>query len=185
MISKTPNPQGKGLSLLSELRATQRALASCPAKPVLQLANELFTSMFILNSQFKFKPVTGREYWLYQKDQQFRLSLVSPGEWKHYDFGFPIACCQLLTDMTWSLKLTEEAHGNDDFMRYIEKQRNEFDNRLNTMQQLSQLLPGYQSHLPFYQRAFVSALSYSLGVSMHKANIASLNFEKAKKLEMG
>ncbi len=182
MIRKTPNPQGKGLSLISELRDAQRSLANCPAKPILQLANELFTSMFILHSQFKFKPVAGKDYWLYQKDRQFRLSLVSPDEWRHHGFGFPIACCQLHADMTWSLKLTKAALENDDFMQFIEKQRNEFDNKLNAMQQMSQLLPGFQSHLPFYQRAFVSALSYSLGVSMHKANIASLNYETAKKL---
>ena len=52
---KPANPQGKGsLPVLAELSALRRHLAEVPAKPVQQVANELFTALFVLEADFAF-----------------------------------------------------------------------------------------------------------------------------------
>lgn len=64
-----PNPQGKGLVPVLESLVQSRALISVVAKHINQISSELFTSMFVLHSQFQFKPVMGKQYWLYQRDK--------------------------------------------------------------------------------------------------------------------
>lgn len=176
---KNPNPQGKGLSASTALISALNASSFCPAKSIEQISNELFTSLFILHSRFKFKPVIGKSYWLYQSEKQFRLSMVSPEEWSQQAFGIYIGQCELHVDMIWSLELSEWAKQNDRFSQFLKKKREQFDRQLRQSRSLLDGLPAYQAKLPYYQRAFCSALSYSLSRSMMKSGIARLNYEQA------
>jgi len=175
-----PNPQGKGLSTISGFLATINQRSNAPAKHIHQITDELFTSMFILHSTFKFKPVIGKNYWLYKSPNTFRLSLVSPDEWKNNSFGEYIGRCELHLDITWSLELSEQASSDTEFLQFIETKRLELEHRIQQTERLIDILPGYQQHLPFYQRAYSSALSHSLGISMQKTGIALLNQEMAR-----
>ena len=108
-MSENPNPQGKGLSpILATLEESRAAAAAVPPKHIEQVSTELFTSLFVLESDFRFKPTPGRSYWLYHKRGRFWLSLIPPGEWDETDYGRYIGECSLQPDMTWTLLLADE-----------------------------------------------------------------------------
>lgn len=175
-----PNPQGKGLvpvlATLSETRAMARAV---PPKHIEQITNELFTSLFVLESEFKFRPVAERSYWLYRKSGRFWLSPVGPHEWGPESYGRYIGECELQRDMTWTLALSEEAAGDGALLAFIEQKRNEFENQVRDADAVDDILPGYRSEFSFYRRAHAFALAHSLGASMDKSGIRGLTHEQA------
>ncbi|MEZ5534963.1 MAG: DUF2452 domain-containing protein [Thiolinea sp.] len=180
---KTPNPQGKGvvpvLAVLSE--ATSRRVVL--PKPVEQIAGELFTSMFVLESSFRFKPVPGRSYWLYRDKQGcFKLSLLAPEQWSATIFGQVIGHCVLQDDLTWTLELSAEAAADQGFVDYIAERRQQFGRELHEAQHVDDLLPVFKQSLPFYQRVFASAMAGSLSRSMQLSGIAGLSYEQARGL---
>ena len=180
--NKGANPQGKGLSPVANLLAELPA-KYIPAKSVTQIADELFTSMFVLNSDFAFKPVVGNSYWLYQKQGKFRLSLVSPEQWSEKVYGFCIGCCKLHEDISWTIELTEQAASDEQFTRYLQIRREQFEKNLQNAVTLETALPGYMEKLPFYQRMLTTVLTYSLKTSMNKSGIAALTYDQANQEE--
>ncbi|MCL7419420.1 MAG: DUF2452 domain-containing protein [Methylobacter sp.] len=180
MTSKSPNPQGKGLvPVLESLMQTRKNLAA-PAKDILQIANELFTSLFVLNSQIKFKPIVGRTYWLYRKNGIYGLSLIAPEQWSPSHYGQFIGACELQPDLTWTLELSGQCRGDLALMAEITQQWERFDQKLNTAEHIDDLLPVYIATLPFYSRVLASALAHSLGQSMQKGGISGLSFDQAR-----
>jgi hypothetical protein len=176
--SKQVNPQGKGLSPAASLLAAL-PVERIRAKSVSQIADELFTSMFVLNSDFSFKPVIGSSYWLYQKQGIFRLSLIAPYEWSEQVYGFCIGRCQLHEDVSWTIELTQQAAADDEFNHYLEVRRRQFEQDLLKAEKLEEALPGYLEKLPYYQRVLTSVLTYSLKTSMNKSGIAALTYQQA------
>ncbi len=155
---------------------------SVPAKDVHRIADDLFTSLFILNSQIRFKPVSGQPYWLYRKDDDYRLSLIAPDQWSPAKSGKHIGLCQLHNDLTWTLELSDECRNDGEFVAEITRQRRRFDESMRQAAKLDQVLPVYDGSLPFYPRILASALSYSLRLSMQKCGISGLNFQQAENL---
>ena len=176
-----PNPQGKGLVPVLESLAESRALVSVVAKHINQISSELFTSLFVLHSQFQFKPVIGKSYWLYQRDEKFQLSLISPQEWGGYGFGLFVGECVLQQDITWTLTLDHNASQNKALMDYIEAKRREFEDALISADSVDTVLPFYLEGLPFYQRVYASALANSLKQSMLMSGIQGLSYSQAQK----
>nr|CAA6809687.1 MAG: Unknown protein [uncultured Thiotrichaceae bacterium] len=181
-VIKTPNPQGKGLvPVLAALSAAAYRSTAVP-KQVEQIASELFTSMFVLESSFGFKPVPGRSYWLYRESGHYKLSLLSPEQWSAAVFGEVIGQCVLQNDLTWTLELSSEALGDIEFMDYIAERRRLFGEELQGAETVGDLLPVFQQKLPFYQRVFASAMAGSLGRSMQLSGIKGLSYEEARGL---
>lgn len=180
---KAANPQGKGLSPVIERLTDLQLLAGAPPKHAAQIAAELFTSLFILESNIRFKPVQGRTYWLYQKKERYRLSMIAPDEWSDALSGKFIGACRLLTDLSWSLTLSEEAQNNAAFMAEIFQRRREFIQQLKTALHLEEVLPVYIGSYTFHSRVLASALAYSLGASMKKSGISRLTFDQADHYE--
>ncbi|WP_455209679.1 DUF2452 domain-containing protein [Kaarinaea lacus] len=178
---KNPNPQGKGLTPVLDSIAASRPMVSVPPKHIEQISSELFTSLFVLNSQFQFKPVVGKPYWLYRKEHVFRLSLISPIEWRG-SFGQYVGECQLQRDITWTLILDDQAAKDKDLMQLITEKRAQFEAKLHAADALERILPVFDASLPFYQRLFASALAHSLGVSMKKSGISRLPYQQAQRL---
>jgi len=170
-LKKQANPQGKGLVPILESLAESRALISVVPKHINQISSELFTSLFVLHSQFQFKPVVGKRYWLYQRGKQFQLSLISPDEWGSTGFGLFVGECVLQQDITWTLTLDNNAAKDKALMSYIENKRHEFEQALVTAESVDNVLPFYLDGLPFYQRVYASALSNSLKQSIQKSVI--------------
>lgn len=181
-VIKFPNPQGKGLApALDNLLLTRNNLP-VPAKNIRQIANELFTSLFVLNSQIKFKPVTGQTYWLYRKDKGYRLSLIAPEQWSPAKYGHFIGSCELQPDLTWTLNLADQCLDDQELAAEIARQRERFERRLEQAERIDDLLPVYVETLPFYARVLASALAYSLRQSMLKGGVSGLSFRQAQRL---
>ena len=180
-MKKNPNPQGKGLVPILESLAASRALIPSLPKQINQISSELFTSMFVLHSQFQFKPVVGKPYWLYKLGDRFKLSLISPQEWGSEVFGFFVGECVMQPDITWSLSLDAAAANDESLMDYIQTKQAEFEQALNSAESVDRVLPFYLEGLPFYQRVFASALANSLKNSMILSGIQGLSYDQAQK----
>jgi hypothetical protein len=107
-MNKSANPQGKGVvGILDSMQQAKKHL-QVSAKNIQQISRELFTSLFILNSQIRFKPTTKQTYWLYFKNNQYQLSLIAPGQWAPAKYGRFIGACELQADLTWTLELSDD-----------------------------------------------------------------------------
>lgn len=178
-----PNPQGKGLvPILAVLAEGRSAAALVPPKQIDQVSVELFTSLFVLESDFKFRPVAGQAYSLYKRGGRFWLSRVAPEEWHESAYGQFVGRCELHRDMTWTLELSAEADEDSELVEYIRAKRAALDEKIQSVDALDDILPGYNESLPFYQRAHSYALAHSLRNSMKKSGIVTLPFSEAKGL---
>ena len=183
-MAKNPNPQGKGGSLvLNTLDAHRDLAATLPAKPVDQVSAELFTSLFVLESRFRFKPVPGQRYFLYRRDASgYWLSLTPPRMLGEAVAGRFIGDCMLQADMTWTLALSDEARNDTVFLEELEAKRRDFDQRLRSATRIEDVLPIYERGFDFYRRASAFALAYSLSHSMKRAGIHGLSYDQARGL---
>jgi uncharacterized protein DUF2452 len=180
-LKRSPNPQGKGLTpLLESLYQTKQGLC-VPAKNIDRITNELFTSLFVLHSTIKFKPIIGQSYWLYNKNSTFQLSLIAPHQWLPEKSGEYVGHCRLQTDLTWSLNLSDKCQQNEKLIAIINQLRKNFEWKLKQAEQIDDILPVYIASLPFYSRVLASALAYSLNLSMQKSGINGLNYYQAQK----
>lgn len=179
-VIKPANPQGKGLvPVLDSLQQTRKQLL-VPAKNIQQISHELFTSLFILNSEIRFKPVCGRTYYLYHKNNHYRLSMIAPEQWSCSRFGRFIGACELQADLTWTLQLSEQCLQDQVIITEISRQREQFEQKMQQARQVDDMLPVYVGTLPFYSRVLASALAYSLAQSMQKSGIKGLSLSEAQ-----
>jgi len=184
-MSVNPNPQGKGLlPVLSDLQSS-RARTDIPPKDIDRITNELFTSLFVLESEFSFRPVMGREYFLYFRNGRFRLSLISPDESSEVLTGRFIGRCVLQRDVTWTIEMDEKAGCDAELELLIRNKREALENALCSVRKLAEVLPVYLDSLPYYQRVFASALAASLGISMQLSGIKDLTYREAKRMLEG
>ena len=162
-----PNPQGKGQIgfLLDWAYSSPRGVV---AKPRSQILADYFTSVLVLSSSFKFKPVFGKEYYLYLDGDRWSLSLISPDEWndeaKQNAF---VGSCVLHDDSTWSIAPSENIGKNCPVEDQLTAFYEGFVEKLRSNQLLEEGLPVYEANLPYYQRLFAAALSLSLHGSLH------------------
>jgi hypothetical protein len=185
-MSKQPNPQGKGLAPLLDNLLACRPRVAVPAKHIEQITRELFTSLFVLESEFRFRPVVGRAYWLYRQGERFRLSLVSPAEWSGAGpLGQAVGECMLQPDLTWTLQMSDAAAADGALLRLIEQRRQQLERQLETVCSVADVLPVFESRLPFYQRLFAAGLAHSLGVSMQRGGLTGLSYRQAQGLLEG
>ncbi|MDT0633418.1 DUF2452 domain-containing protein [Spectribacter hydrogenoxidans] len=180
-MGKNPNPQGKGGSLVLNTLSEQRArLAAVPAKHVEQVSTELFTSLFVLESEFRFQPVPGKPYYLYCKVGVYRLSINPPSMWSEDIAGRFIGECELQPDMTWTLALADDMADDPAFMDELQRKRDAFEQRLDGADSMDEVLPVHEKRLGFYRRASAFALAHSLGRSMQQSGILELSYAEAQ-----
>lgn len=181
-MSKPANPQGKGaVALLENLQQAKSRLIA-PAKNLQQISSDLFTSLFVLNCQIRFKPSRGQVYWLYFKDDQYRLSLIAPEQWAPSLSGRFIGACELQSDLTWTLELSSDCANDRNFLQEIADRRRQLEYKMQQAEKIDDVLPVYLETLPYYSRVLASALAYSLQQSMQKSGISGLNFRQAERL---
>ncbi|WFP48926.1 DUF2452 domain-containing protein [Methylomonas sp. EFPC3] len=184
-INKSANPQGKGLvALLDSLQQAKQQLV-VPAKNLQQISSDLFTSLFVLNSRIRFKPTAGQTYWLYFKDNQYRLSLIAPEQWPPAQSGRFIGACELQADLSWTLELSDACANDNAFLQEIADRRRQLEQQLQQAETIDAALPVYLETLPYYSRVLASALAYSLKQSMQKSGISGLSYRQAERLLAG
>lgn len=84
-----------------ELLKQQAALLMLQAK---QIEERLQVSYMIYQSEFKFQPVVGKEYFLYEDKDRKVLSPVSPFEWgSKMPYERLLYHVKLLGDQTWEI----------------------------------------------------------------------------------
>jgi len=181
-MQKTPNPQGKGLAPVLQDLARSRPQHTLPPKHIDQISGELFTSLFVLNSEFAFRPLTGRSYWLYRIDGRFKLLLLGPDQWSAGHPGDFIAECVLQDDVTWTLTLAPAAARDAELLRHIEAERRRLQQALAEAPDLDAAMPVYLKQLPFYRRLLAYGLGGSLRASMRAAGINALSYDQARGL---
>lgn len=180
-MSKNPNPQGKGgAPVLATLNEQRAALATVPPKHIEQVSTELFTSLFVLESEFRFQPVPGKHYFLYQQPERFWLSPTPPAILSEAVAGRFIGQCELQPDMTWTLELADEVAADPDFMAYLQQKRDAFEQRLGEAETVDDVLPVHERRYAFHRRASGFALAYSLGRSMEQSGIQGLSYDEAR-----
>jgi hypothetical protein len=164
------NPQGKGLvPVLDAWRSTRPAQVT--AKTPRQVLADYFTTLLVLSAEFGFKPVVGTPYHLYLRAGRWRLSLVSPAEWRERAPGPCLGVCTLQVDMTWALELAPEASGNPELMDALESFREGFISLLDSDATLEASLPFYVRDLPYYQRLLASGMASSLRQTLEIAGL--------------
>lgn len=165
-----PNPQGKGQVgfLLDWAYSSPRAVV---AKPAPQILADYFTSLLVLSSSFKFRPVFDKDYYLYIDGDGWSLSLVSPNEWnddaRRRAF---VGTCILHADSTWSIEPSDNVGKHCPVNDALAAFYGGFIDKLQSNNALEDGLPVYEAGLPYYQRLFASALSRSLEASLRKGD---------------
>jgi hypothetical protein len=181
-LKKNPNPQGKGLvPVLQNVQSHAQRLA-VPPKQIDQIEMELFTSLFVLQSEIRFTPVVGTAYWLYDHAQGYKLSLIAPSEW-HRDLPQRyIGRCELQADRTWTLQLADEVASDQEWMAAIEQQRQALQQAFVQAAQVEDVLPVFAAGLGYHGRILAYILGKSLRSSMQLAGIAALPYHEAAQL---
>ena len=159
------SPQGKGvIGLLRDWDITRPVGAV--AKPAPQLLADYFTSMLVLSSAFKFRPVVGQEYYLYRMNEDWSLSLIAPSEWSSERRQGYVGQCELHADMTWTIRPSDDLANRESTVSAIADFHEAFVAKLKSDIPLEEMLPTYVAKFSYYQRLFASALSRSLRSSM-------------------
>lgn len=181
-MPRNPNPQGKGL--VPVLQGLQQHWLQQILRPkqIDQIEMELFTSLFVLQSEFKFNPVPGKSYWMYEAEQGYRLLLVAPHEWHK---PYPHRCigeCTLQKDRTWTLVMTPEVAEDPVFLQRVDAQRARLLRSLEAAEKVEDILPSFEDSLGYYGRIMAFILGKSLLTSMQLSGIHSLDYKAAKGL---
>ena len=179
---RNPNPQGKGLVPVLQGLQQHWVRTQVPPKQIDQISLELFTSMFVLQSEFRFNPVPGQDYWLYAVEASYRLLLVGPDEWTSPYPGRCIGRCELQQDRTWTLELAPEVAADSQLMATIEARREQLQQALEGADSLEDILPDYDDELGYYGKVMAFILGKSLRTSMQLSGINALSYEQAKGL---
>ena len=166
------NPDGKGLNgfLLDWYQSEPRGIV---AKPQRQVLAEFFTSMLVLSAAFKYRPAVGVANYLYWIDDEWSLSLISPGEWSDDRQAGFAGTCVLQHDMTWTITPSDLLTEDNEVSNAIGRFYKGFAGMLNTDLTLEEVLPFYVGRLPYYQRLFASALSRSMRAAVTLGNQTS------------
>ncbi len=157
---KNPNPQGKGLvPTLNDLALFNPD--SVRRKAPIEFLRDYCLSSLVLAARFQFRPVVGKQYFLYSRDDHWMMSLISPEEWGPALPGPFVAACALRPDMTWDVLFADLEHHQP-----VREQLQQFvDSFTSTVQQQSDLtadLPFFVAHLPYYRRVLATGLAASL-----------------------
>ena len=127
-----------------------------------QLLADYFTSMLVLSSAFKFRPVVGQEYYLYRMNEDWSLSLIAPSEWSSERRQAYVGQCELHADMTWTIRPSDDLANRESTVSAIADFHEAFVAKLKSDIPLEEMLPTYVAKFSYYQRLFASALSRSL-----------------------
>jgi hypothetical protein len=169
---KSPNPQGKGnVTVLQDWGALRPRFAE--QKSAHSILTDYCLSALVLAAKFRFRPVPGKLYYLYNDEQQWSLSLIGPHEWGDTILGEFVASCRLETDMTWQLEFCQ-LRADSPALGRLEGFVEDFTSTLASQTSVIEELPFYVSNLPYYQRMLATGLAVSLQHSINETGIIAL-----------
>jgi hypothetical protein len=164
-VQKFGNPQGKGVvGILEDLHAC--APSHIQAKSSHQWLADYFTSTLVLGAKYSFRPVIDKDYYLYYKNQEWKLSLIEPQAWRSYNPGIFFSKCTLNKDMSWSLSLSSEWKIYPVVVKAVKDLEQAFIQCISDETPLVEKLPFFMGQLSHYQRLGSNALARSLKQSL-------------------
>ena len=159
------NPQGKGnVCVLDDLHACKPS--NVHSKSFHQWLADFFTSMLILSAKYSIKPIAGKDYYLYIKNNELKLSLIEPNAWKSFNPGIYFATCMLHQDMSWSIKPKQGWQKDPTLFSTIQNYQVAFLKGVNDEIPIVEKLPFFIEQLLYYQRLGANALARSLKQSL-------------------
>jgi hypothetical protein len=78
--------------------------ANVLVKQAQEIQDRVKLAHLVSRAEYSFKPIMLKEYYLYEKNVQYRLTLIAPEEWPfHTDcpYGECVAVVRQLGDSTW------------------------------------------------------------------------------------
>lgn len=178
-MKKNPNPQGKGLVPILQGMQQHTRFLLVPPKQIDQVEMELFTSLFVLQSEIRFNAAVGQSYSMYVNAQGYRLSLIRPDEWHRKMDHRYVGRCELQPDRTWTMVLDSSAEEDEAFMAVIERQRAALHEKLEKAMKVEDVLPTFVPGLGYNGRVLAYILGKSLRGSMQLSGIATLTYQEA------
>ena len=182
LMPDNPNPQGKAaLPLLSDLQAWRSGPqnpANLPARTPRTVVVDYLSALLVLSAEFSFRPVPGRQYYLYFRDQQWQLSLVGPKEWRSSRTNSYVAACELQPDASWQIDPAASLGQRPDLLDALVGFEQHFRQRVQSAPTLSEGLPHYESQLPYYRRVLASGLASSLQHSLVQLGLEQASSEQ-------
>lgn len=166
-MAKVANPQGKGADLMT---IHWLPVIKLQEKSEQHIITDYVKSMLILSAEFNFKPVYSAQYYLYLWGQTLRLSLI-PFDKCPDAKVYPIAECQLRTDLTWCVDFIDSATLHERAKAFLVDFSEKFEKHLGADNTLSETLPFYEADLPFYRRLYAAGLAKSLSMSLKQGQL--------------
>lgn len=162
---KNPNPQGKGMVPILRDWATVQPVMAVAKAPDIFLRDYCISSL-VLAAKFRFKPVLGKTYFLYVRDDEWMMSLIAPREWGQSQPGAFLGSCRLRADMTWEIETSEAGEADELALERAQDFVQGFVAAVGEQDGIVEHLPFYVSELPYYQRLLATALAASLQRSL-------------------
>ena len=158
---KKPNPQGKGMVPILRDWATVQPGKGVSKAPAMFLRDYCISSL-VLAANFRFKPVLGKGYFLYVRDNEWIMSLIAPHEWGRTQPGAFLGRCLLRGDMTWEIQTPQAGEADEVALARAQDFIQGFVEAVAGQEAIGEHLPFYVSELPYYQRLLGTALAASL-----------------------
>ena len=158
--TKNPNPQGKGMvPVLRDLDALQALVPT--EKSSVDFLRDYCISSMVLAAEFNFKPVPGKDYYLYARQDTWSLSLIAPNEWGESRREQFVGKCRLRADMTWEMN-TNQLNKDNSAINSAKRFIRDFIDTLGQQESITSQLPFFIRELPYYQRMLATAMASSL-----------------------
>jgi hypothetical protein len=164
------NPQGKGLvPVLEHWRDAQPSVVH--SRTPREVLRDYLVTALVVSAEFRFKPRTGVQYFIYLADGAWQLSLVSPEEWRGRAPGPCLGRCMLQPDMTWQLTPSEDIAEHPALLEGIEAFHQGFVAWLDRDGTLEDHLPFHVRRLPYYRRLLAAGMAGSLQRSLSRSGL--------------
>ena len=176
-ILKQANPQGKGLVPVLQALAPLHQLPAHDRSSQAWL-HDYLAGALIVSAKFSFKPLINQTYYLYWREDEWTLSMISPREWGVRLQASPVASCVLRDDYSWQLSPHESVSQNPEVLAALDTFQAGFVDFIDTTTPLVDKLPFHQPDLPWYPRVMALGLAKTLQASLARAGSDNQNGQR-------
>ena len=164
------NPQGKGLvPIIDDWRDAQPSTVR--ARSPREVLRDYLVTSLVVAAEIRFKPRPGVPYFLYLAQDSWKLSLLSPEDWRSQQPGPCLGRCVMQSDMTWQLTPRPGIEEQPEMVEALSAFREGFADWLNQDGTLEDHLPFYVRELPYYRRLLAAGMSSSLQKSLASSGL--------------
>lgn len=168
---KIANPQGKGVvSLFNEWHSP---LIVRDERSLPTLIKEYVLSLLVLSAKFKFRPAQNTEYHLYLQNAELIMTLIEP-EKSGERFGRYVGSCHLLSSLTWHVEFSQQSASDPEIAAFMHNFYAGFEAHHQQDTHLTNLLPFFESSLPFYARMYANGLAKSIEQGMQQIGASQI-----------